>query len=138
MLDLTSEFGVHTQRRLHDEAVIWLTTVGNDLGPHPRPVWFVWDGESFTIYSQEDTWKVRHLSRRPRVSLHLNSDEAGDDVVVILGRAEIIEGGPRADANEAYLNKYRQRIDELGMSPAEFALEYRVEIRVTPSQLRGA
>jgi PPOX class probable F420-dependent enzyme len=137
MIDWTSEFGRHADRRLRNDLVIWMTTVGDDLGPHPRPVWFLWNGESFTIYSQTDTWKVRHLSRHPRVSLHLNSDEAGDDVVVLLGQAAILESGLAADQNEGYLEKYRQRIAGLGMSPEDFARDYCVVIRVTPSRLRG-
>jgi PPOX class probable F420-dependent enzyme len=138
MIDLTSAFGRHADRRLRDEVVIWLTTVGDDFGPHPRPVWFLWDGKAFTIYSQPDTWKLRHLAARSHVSLHLNSDEAGNDVVVILGQAEILEDGIAADENEAYLEKYRERIAGLGMSPEEFSRDYSVVIRVTPSNLRGA
>ncbi|HLC04128.1 MAG TPA: TIGR03667 family PPOX class F420-dependent oxidoreductase [Anaerolineales bacterium] len=138
MIDMTSDFGRHVDRRLSDEAVIWLTTVGEDTGPHPRLVWFLWDGRTFLIYSQPDTWKVRHLSSRPRVALHLNSDEAGEDVTVFLGQAELIEGGPAAEDHEGYLGKYGERIAGLGMSPAEFAGEYSLAIRVTPSELRGA
>jgi PPOX class probable F420-dependent enzyme len=126
MIDWTSEFGRHADRRLRNDLVIWMTTVGD-----------LWNGESFTIYSQTDTWKVRHLSRHPRVSLHLNSDEAGDDVVVLLGQAAILESGLAADQNEGYLEKYRQRIAGLGMSPEDFARDYCVVIRVTPSRLRG-
>jgi PPOX class probable F420-dependent enzyme len=138
MPDPTTEFGRHADRRLRDEVIVWLTTVGDDHGPHPRPVWFLWDGRSLTIYSRENTWKLKHLTEHPRVSLNLNSDESGEDVIVLLGQAEILEGAPAADANEAYLRKYRQAIADLGMSPAEFAREYCVVIRVTPSKLRGA
>lgn len=137
MIDMTSTFGRHVDQRLRTEAVVWLTTVGDDHGPHPRPVWFVWDGEAFTIYSQPDTWKLRHMARHPRVALHLNSDEDGDDVAVLLGRAEVIEPGSAADENVSYIEKYRQRIAGLEMSPEEFARSYSVEIRVIPSTLRG-
>lgn len=138
MSDLTGKFDRHADQRLRDEPVVWLTTVGDDLGPHPRPVWFLWDDGSMTIYSQEHTWKVRHLADHPHVSLNLNSDAVGEDVVVLLGQAEIVEGGPAADTNEAYLRKYRQAIADLEMTPAEFAREYCVMIRVTPSKVRGA
>jgi PPOX class probable F420-dependent enzyme len=138
MLDLTTEFGRHADRRLRDELVIWLTTVGDDLGPHPRPVWFLWDGQGVTIYSMEEAWKVRHLAKHPHVSLHLNSDEAGEDVVVMLGRAEIVEGPPGADVDQAYLRKYRKGITDLGMSPNEFARDYCVAIRISPTKIRGA
>jgi PPOX class probable F420-dependent enzyme len=137
MINLTTEFGRHADRRLRGEVVIWLTTVGDDLGPHPRPVWFEWDGKRFIIYSQAETWKNRHVSSHPHVSLHLNSDEDGEDVVVILGRAEIADDEPAADRNEAYLAKYRDRIAGLGMTPEEFARDYCVAIRVTPIKLRG-
>lgn len=138
MSDWSGEIGRHVEARLHDDRVIWLTTVGDDLGPHPRPVWFLWDGEAFTIYSQAGTWKVRHISVRPHVSLHLNSDKVGDDVVVFLGRASILEGGLPADRNEPYVEKYRQDMAGLGMSPEEFARDYRVVVRVTPTRVRGA
>jgi PPOX class probable F420-dependent enzyme len=137
MTDWTGEISRHVEKRLHDDLVIWLTTVGDDEGPHPRPVWFVWTGDSFTIYSQPNTWKLRHISHRPRVSLHLNSDEAGDDVVVFLGQASIIEGGLPADRDQPYLKKYRQGMANLGMSPEEFARDYSVAVRVTPTGFRG-
>jgi len=138
MVDLDTEFGRRVEKRLGEEVVIWLTTVGEDLGPHPRPVWFVWDGSSFLMYSQRDTWKLRHIAKYPLVALHLNSDAEGEDVAVWRGRAEVVEGGPAANEVPEYLEKYSERIVGLGMSIPQFADEYSVAIRVFPSNVRGA
>ena len=138
MVDINTEFGRRVEKRLREEVVIWLTTVGADLGPHPRPVWFVWDGSSFLIYSQRDAWKLRHIASHPRVALQLNSDAEGEEVAVCLGRAEVVEGGPAADEVPEYLEKYRERIVDLGMSIPEFADEYSVALRVFPTSVRGA
>ena len=74
VIDLSTDFGKHVDRRLQEEWIIWLTTVGEDGTPHPRPVWFLWDGETFLIYSRPDTHKLDHIARRPRVALSLDGD----------------------------------------------------------------
>ena len=43
MIDLTTQFGRKVKQHLRKEYVVWLTTVGADLSPQPRPVWFIWD-----------------------------------------------------------------------------------------------
>ena len=40
MIDFTTEFGRRVRQRLDEEYFIWFTTVGTDLTPQPRPVWF--------------------------------------------------------------------------------------------------
>ena len=54
-IDTTTEFGQRVMRRLQEEVVVWLTTVDASDTPQPRPVWFLWEGETFLIYSQPDT-----------------------------------------------------------------------------------
>ncbi|HZM91753.1 MAG TPA: pyridoxamine 5'-phosphate oxidase family protein, partial [Blastocatellia bacterium] len=46
MLDFSSRFGRHANRRLRQEKIIWLTTVDSKNTPQPRPVWFHWDGQT--------------------------------------------------------------------------------------------
>ena len=138
MIDLTSKFGRKVKRHLKQEYIVWLTTVGSDLSPQPRPVWFIWDGASFLIFSQPHARKVRHITAHPRVSLHFNTDETGDkDVIVLVGAATIDTTAPPAHHVRAYLRKYRAGIAELGMTPEQFSREYAVAIRVTPATLRG-
>ena len=138
MIDFTTKFGRKAKRYLKQEYIVWLTTIGSDLSPQPRPVWFIWDGASFLIFSQPHAHKVRHITAHPQVALHFNTDATGDtDVIVFIGTAAIDTAVPPAHQVRAYLRKYRAGITELGMTPEQFSREYSVAIRVTPTTLRG-
>ncbi len=137
MLDTTTRFGQRVARRLAEERIIWLTTVGSGHSPQPRPVWFVWDGETFLIYSRPGTHKLRHITRNPKVALNLDGDGQGGDIVVFAGEAQVAEDTPPANQVPAYVEKYRQGFARIGMSAEEFAQSYSVPLRVRPSGLRG-
>jgi PPOX class probable F420-dependent enzyme len=138
MIDLTSKLGRKANRHLKQEYVVWLTTVGADLTPQPRPVWFIWEDTSFLIFSQPHARKVQHIAARPRVALQFNTDETGDkDVIVFVGTAAIDPTVPPAHKVRAYFRKYRTGIEGLRMTPEQFSREYSVAIRVTPTALRG-
>jgi PPOX class probable F420-dependent enzyme len=137
MFDINTDFGAHVARRLEEEQVIWLTTVRDDGTPQPTPVWFLWDAESFLIYSQPQAFKVRNIARNPHVALNFNSDRHGDDVIVFRGNATFDPTVPPADQLAAYIEKYRAGIQGLGSNPAEFSKEYSTAIRVHPTRLRG-
>ena len=86
--DAESDFGRRVRDRLRDEQVIWLTTTQADGTPQPNPVWFVWeDPDSLIVYNRPDAKRLLHVQTRPRVSLHFNSDETGDDIAVFVGSA---------------------------------------------------
>ena len=136
-VDTTTEFGRRVMRRLEEEQVIWLTTVDASNTPQPRPVWFLWEGETILIYSQPGAAKVRHIQRNSRVALHFNGTERGGDIIVFVGTAWIAEGAPAGDENAAYLDKYRPGIERLGSTPYSFARDYSVPIRVEPVKVRG-
>jgi PPOX class probable F420-dependent enzyme len=137
MLDTNTEFGQRVARRLNEERIIWLITAGGDGTPQPRPVWFLWDGESFLIYSRPGTAKLDHIAARPKVALNLDGDGAGGDIVIFTGQAAIDPAAPPADQAPAYAEKYRQGFQRLNMTPAEVAQTYSVAIRVWPEALRG-
>ena len=137
ILDTQTSFGARVARRLEQEQVIWLTTVDARSTPQPRPVWFIWEKDTFLIYSQPTAAKVRHIARNPRVALHFNSDRAGNDVIVFLGQARIDRGASPAPRVRAYVEKYRTAIVDLEMTQKAFAAEYSVAIRVTPETVRG-
>ena len=137
MLDFTSTIGKRIQQRLEEEEVIWLTTVGADQTPQPRPVWFEWDGETVMIFSQVGVAKVRHIVRNPRVALNFNTDEDGGDVGVLIGEARILPGAPPPDRLQVYLQKYAAGILSIGLTSETMQTEYPVVILVTPSALRG-
>lgn len=137
MINFETEFGERARQRLEQEQVIWLTTVDAKNGPQPRPVWFHWDGETVLIFSQAKTAKVRHIRHNPCVALNFNSTPDGGDVVVLLGEASILEGMIGDQRMKEYLDKYRQGIQDIGLTPESFQADYHVVILVKPAALRG-
>ncbi len=138
MIDLTTKFGRTVKRHLKEEYAIWFTTVGSDLSPQPRPVWFIWENDSILLFSQPNAHKVRHLKDHPNVALHFNADETGDKhVIVFIGTAVIDDDVPPAHKVPAYFKKYKTGIAGLKMTPEEFSNEYSVAIRVKPREVRG-
>jgi PPOX class probable F420-dependent enzyme len=138
MIDLTSEFGQAIKRHLENEYMIWLTTVDSKGMPQPRPVWFVWQGDSFLIFSQAKAHKLKHIRKNPNVALHFNSDEIGEKhVIVFLGEATIEPDSPPAHQVPAYLNKYKDGIAGLSMTPEEFSRDYSIAIKIKPAEVRG-
>jgi PPOX class probable F420-dependent enzyme len=136
-IDTGSEFGARVARRLAEEPIGWLTTVSANGTPQPSPVWFLWDGETVLIYSQPNTPKLRHIAANPRVSLNLDGNGRGGDIVILTGEARVDEAAPSSDTLPAYQAKYATGIRQLGMTAASFAQAYSIPIRFTPSRLRG-
>jgi len=138
MIDFKSALGRKARKHFDGETVIWFTTVGSDLTPQPRPVWFVLDGEDVLIYSKPKDNKVRHIHQHPRVSLHFNTDKWGDDPVLVLtGSASLdVEKRP-AHEIAAYVKKYKKGMAELDMTPEQFAASYSQAIRVKLTGMRG-
>jgi PPOX class probable F420-dependent enzyme len=138
LFDPSTEFGARVARRLHDEEHLWLTTVRADGTPQPTLIWFLWENETFLIYSQPNKQKLRNIMHNPKVALNFNSDAHGDDMIIINGEASIVADVPPAHEHPAYLEKYRAGIARIGMAtPEAFAQSYSVAIRVTPARVRG-
>ncbi|RPI31961.1 MAG: TIGR03667 family PPOX class F420-dependent oxidoreductase [Chloroflexota bacterium] len=137
MIDLTAEFGTHVAHRLRMEQVVWLTTISPGGAPQPNPVWFLWEDDSFLIYTLPDSVKIRNLKQNNHVSLHFNCDEWGGDVVIFTGEAIIDQAAPPANQHPAYLEKYRGGIADIEMTPESFATAYSVPVRVKPARMRG-
>ncbi len=134
MLDTTTETGARADRRLREEEVAWLTTVRSDGQPQSVPIWFLWDGGTFLIYSQPGRQKLKNIGRNPRVGLNLNSNAHGGAVVRTEGTAEIVGDVSPATEVGGYLEKYRAAIARIGYDPEGFARDYSVPIRVTPGR----
>jgi PPOX class probable F420-dependent enzyme len=137
VLDPSTDFGARATRRLNEEIIGWLTTVSPSGQPQPVPVWFLWDGgESILLYSKPDKPKLSNIERSPRVSLHLDGNGLGGDVVVVLGSARVTDDPP---ANEVadYVEKYASRIATLNWTPATFATDYSVPLRIDVSRISG-
>jgi PPOX class probable F420-dependent enzyme len=136
VIDTSTSFGARAERRLHEEVIGWLVTVGRDGTPAPVPVWFLWEGDSFLVYSRPDTPKLRNIARSPRVALHLDGNGRGGDIVVVTGDAAVSDDPP-ADEVPAYVEKYAELIERNGWTPRSFASDYSVPLRVQFGRLRG-
>jgi len=136
VLDLSAEKSAAVTERLETEGIAWVTTVTPDGQPQSSPIWFWWDGQEFLVYAQPHSWKVRNIRANPKVSLHLNSDEQGGQVVTFEGAAHIGESDPGAHEAAGYLAKYRAGIASIGMSPEQMSAEYSVALHITPTRVR--
>jgi PPOX class probable F420-dependent enzyme len=136
-IDTSTEFGQRAARHLAEDRIVWLTTVDPDGTPQPSPVWFLWDGETALIYSQPNTPKLRNIEQNPRVSLNFAGDGYGGDIVILTGEAAIHPDGAKANAVPGYVEKYRDGMQRIGMTPDGFAQAYSVPVRVRPTRLRG-
>jgi PPOX class probable F420-dependent enzyme len=137
MWDGTTPFGARVERRLTEEAIIWLVTQGKDGTPQPSPVWFLREGNTLLIYSQPNTPKLRSIARAPQVSLHFDGDGHGGDIIVFSGTAATDPTVPPSDTLPTYQEKYRASIARIGMTPEHFAKAYSVALRVTITAVRG-
>ena len=136
-IDTSTEFGQRAERRLREEWLAWLTTVDASGTPQPIPVWFLWDGaDSVLIYSKPDTPKLRAIARNPRVSLNLDGNGKGGDIVVLLGEAAV-SADPPAHAIPEYVEKYAPRLEFNRWAPEEFGSMYSVPIRIRVTRVRG-
>jgi PPOX class probable F420-dependent enzyme len=139
MIEFTTDFGQKVKRHLEGEYFVWFTTVDANLTPQPRPVWFIWEEDTFLIFSRPAAHKIAHLKTHPHVALHFNTTDkkADEDVIVFIGRAEIDPGAPPAHKVPAYIEKYESGIEGLGMTPEGFSQDYSLAIRVKPTKVRG-
>ena len=137
MIDQGTEFGARVARHLREEIVVWMTTVTPTGWPLPRPVWFIWDGgESIVMYSQPGA-RVRNIESNRRVTLNFDGDRRGGDIVVLSGNAAVDANTPSADRSGEYVAKYDELIASIGMTPATFAQEYSVPVRIQIVRVSG-
>lgn len=137
MINWETAVGQRALARLNHEEVIWLTTISTGGIPQPRPVWFVWDGATFLIYSMPTAKKLAHIAQNQNVALHFNTDVGGEDVQVFLGTAELDPSAPPAKDNAAYCTKYHDGMRAIGMDEAQYSAMFSAALRVTPTRLRG-
>jgi len=142
--DISTPFGERVHRRLAEDLVIWLTTVSHDLTPQPNPVWFLWDGaDTMLIYNRANARRPVNMGQRPRVSLNLDGDGRGRDIVVMTGTAEFLDGAPPVTDFPDYLTKYGTNIMRItGMRDLDDAVEafmkaYSVPVRIHLTRVRG-
>ena len=136
-VDTSTEFGARVMRRLQSDGLGWLTSVRPNGTPHTHQVWFWWNGSSFLMFSRPELERLVNIRSNPNVTLHLDSDGDGRNIVVLAGTAEILDEDAPGDEVEAYLKKYARWIARLDWTRESFLGLYSVPYRVTPSAVTG-
>lgn len=134
MADQTKPNNAHVEQRLREEPIIWLTTVRPDGRPHTVPVWFLWDGETFLVFSQPGNLKIRNLQRNPHVTLALDGTKQGGDVVTVEGEAELLSEPSRNIVVPAFGEKYASMIKTMGVDTDRLVEDYSQPIRIKPAK----
>jgi PPOX class probable F420-dependent enzyme len=130
----TKPNSAHVEQRLREEPIIWFTTVRSDGRPHTVPVWFLWDGETFLIFSQPGNLKIRNVQRNPHITLALDGTKQGGDVVTVEGEAELLSEPSRNMTIPAYFEKYVAYMKNMGVDPKDLAEDYSQPIRIKPTK----
>ena len=135
-LDLDDAMEAEVDDLLREGLVVWLTTVTPTGQPQTSPVWYHWDGHTFLVFSQPGQPKLANIAENPRVSLHPVGASDAEDAVTIEATAALDPSAPPCDQIPEYIAKYLERIDYLEWTPANFAEDYSVAVRVTPTRFR--
>ena len=137
-IDTSTDFGKRIKHHLENDQVAWLTTVNGDGRPFPSLIWFFYEDDgTVLIYSQQNKTKLRNIASNAAVTINFNSDEHGNDMVILAGAAVIDESANPAANHDAYLDKYKGGIESIDMTPESFSAEFSVPIRVVLQNVRG-
>jgi len=137
VFDSGSDTDRHALERLERDMIGWLTTVTPDGQPQTFPIWFLWEDGEALVYSDRRAKRNGNIVANPRVSLHLDDDGRGGDIVVLEGVARVDDATPPVTRHAAYLAKYGDWIVEQLSSAEEMEATYNVPLRVRPSRGRA-
>jgi len=138
VFDSGSVADAHALARLGRDMVAWLTSVTPDGQPQTFPVWFLWEGGEIIVYSSKSAKRNANVAANPRVSVHLEGNADGADLVIVEGIARIDNATPPADQHAGYMAKYGEwMVRDLGSVEA-FLSEYIVPIRIAPVRGRAS
>jgi PPOX class probable F420-dependent enzyme len=124
--------------RLESEQVAWIGTTGRDGYPHAVPIWFLWLGDRAVVFSEPRTAKVRNLEADPKVLLHLEAGDDGEQVAVLRGVAVLSPGaGPEwvERIGAEYGAKYEDWMLRLGLTTETMLASYTTVIEIFPVSL---
>jgi PPOX class probable F420-dependent enzyme len=137
VFDTGSDSDARALERLATDMIGWLTTVTPEGQPQTFPIWFLWEDGEALVFSDRRAKRNVNIAANPRVSLHLNDNGRGGDVVVLEGEARVDDATPQVPEHPAYLAKYGDWITTHLTSADEMATIYNVPIRVRPTRGRA-
>jgi PPOX class probable F420-dependent enzyme len=137
MIDEITPLGARIIERLTEDRVIWMTSVDRGV-PQPAPVWFLYErddlGERILVYSKTGARRIANIQTNSHVALNFNCTPGGGEVHVIRGTARIALEIRPAPENQAYMDRYRDWVEEekdWGNTFEGFAAQYSVPIEIT-------
>ncbi len=138
--DDSTHFGESVRRRVHEEYLMWLTTVDTRGMPQPSPIWFWWDeaASNFLVYNQTHAKRLDFVRKNSQVALNFDGYGTGSGIIMFTGHAQISTSESSANQHPLYLAKYRHWITSKFGSPEQFAAEYSVALRIYPLKVRGS
>ena len=92
--------------------------------------------DTVVIYSVEKA-KPRHVAANPRVALHFNTAEDGDDVVIFTGSAVVDRTQPPVAQSPPYLEKYAAMFPAIGYTVESYTERFSAPIVITLEKVRG-
>lgn len=134
-IDPNDPRGTEVIERLRNDRIGWLTTVAADGTPQTSPIWFLWSSDEILLYSLNSP-RAHNIAGHPRMSLHLDGNGMGGDIVVIEGTASIDVQAPSCADNPEYLAKYGPVMAANGWSSEWFAQRYSVPITIAVTKYR--
>ncbi len=137
VFDSGSDADVHALERLRTDMIGWLTTVTPEGQPQTFPIWFLWEDGEALIFSDKRAKRNVNVAHNPRVTLHLNDNGRGGDVVILEGEARVDDSTPQVPDHAAYLVKYGAWITDYLTSAEEMATIYNVPLRIRPTRGRA-
>jgi PPOX class probable F420-dependent enzyme len=135
-LDPATPGGAWALAALERDVVGWLTTINPAGQPQTSPVWFVWADGEVRLYSWKRAARNGNIADRPLVSFNLNTDPTGEDFATMEGIARIDLEAPPASEDTAFLAKYRSQFEEHGWSREQYAEDYPLLVRISPTRWR--
>jgi PPOX class probable F420-dependent enzyme len=133
VLDLTRPYDAHIDRRLRTEPIIWFGTANAHGRPHLVPMWFLWERSVLFLFSLPNTRKLRDLAVNAAVVLALEAANQGYDIVILEGRAMLINDPQVTAMMPSFVAKYAEIPRR--WPPEEWARKFSQAIRVTPTKL---
>jgi PPOX class probable F420-dependent enzyme len=130
ILDVSKKRDARIDQRLHDNIIVWLTTVRPDGRPHSVAVWFLWDGESILIFSKPNQQKLHNIEHNPNVVLAIDNTNEGDDPIVLEGQATLLTNSDVDTTLAAYAAKYGAKMKEISFTPEGMAKAYSQGMRI--------
>jgi hypothetical protein len=92
------------QQLLRDEPILHLSYTGRDGAPRVIPIGYLWDGDSFRMWTIPGSAKVRALQADPRVAITIDIPGPPPRVLLVRGQAALatVDGVPDGYLEASY------------------------------------